>query len=200
MQVAHAVSTHEVQIEVDYFTAVDDEQPKEETGAGHLGGFQFVSATFYKYFSLDWDGLVRNLDDDVELARQTVEAFIRAAALTTPTGKRNSFAHTNLPDAIIIEIKGEAVPTNYANAFVAPARPRTDRDGEHDIVSESVRMLAQYVREIDGSYGLAARRLVCITREKDRETDFGEAQPVASLSELAKATLAALVGQEEGVA
>ena len=52
MEVAHAISTNQVQPEVDYFTAVDD---IDSLGAGHIGENQFNSSTFYKYFSLDWD-------------------------------------------------------------------------------------------------------------------------------------------------
>ena len=59
MQVAHAISTHEVTNEVDYFTAVDD--LGKGPGAGHVDEAQFASACFYKYFCLDWDQLVDNL-------------------------------------------------------------------------------------------------------------------------------------------
>ncbi|HWO61546.1 MAG TPA: type I-E CRISPR-associated protein Cas7/Cse4/CasC, partial [Umezawaea sp.] len=36
-QVAHAISTHPVEIEFDYYTAVDDENTREQTGAGMIG-------------------------------------------------------------------------------------------------------------------------------------------------------------------
>ena len=36
-QVAHSISTHPVQNEYDYFTAVDDRAPEDNVGAGHLG-------------------------------------------------------------------------------------------------------------------------------------------------------------------
>lgn len=36
-QVAHSISTHRVQNEYDYFTAVDDCAPEDNAGAGHLG-------------------------------------------------------------------------------------------------------------------------------------------------------------------
>lgn len=43
-QVAHAISTHKTDIEFDYYTAVDDLNPKEETGAGMIGTVEFNSA------------------------------------------------------------------------------------------------------------------------------------------------------------
>ena len=47
-QVAHAISTHAVQNEYDYFTAVDDLQKEDNAGAGHLGTVEFNSSTLYR--------------------------------------------------------------------------------------------------------------------------------------------------------
>ena len=196
MQVAHAISTHEAALEVDYFTGVDDD-PHGRLGAGLIQEAQFTSATFYKYFSLSWEQLVTNLAGDADLARAALGAFLDAAVKVVPSGKRNSYGNTNLPDAILVEIKDTNVPTNYANAFVAPARPHANREGEHDIITESIRMLAQYVREVNQGYGLAPTRLWYLTREKDHETDFGDGERKASLSELVKVTVAAVSGAQE---
>jgi len=195
MQVAHAISTHEAILEVDYFTAVDD-APHGRAGAGLVQEAQFVSATFYKYFSLHWEELVKNLGGDVDLARKTVTAFLDAAAKAIPSGKRNSYANSNLPDAIMVEVKDQNVPTSYANAFVAPARPHADRDGEHDIVSESIRMLAQYVRELSRGYAEPKTRLAFLTREKDADADFGKAKRKDTLGNLIGDAVKALNGAE----
>jgi CRISPR system Cascade subunit CasC len=42
-QVAHAISTHRVEREFDYFTAVDDMGDADETGAGMIGQLEFNS-------------------------------------------------------------------------------------------------------------------------------------------------------------
>ncbi|HQO98983.1 MAG TPA: type I-E CRISPR-associated protein Cas7/Cse4/CasC, partial [Anaerolineaceae bacterium] len=65
-QVAHAISTHRVNMEIDFFTAVDDlarEDPTNEggLGAGMMGVIPFNSACFYRYARLDWELLLRNL-------------------------------------------------------------------------------------------------------------------------------------------
>jgi hypothetical protein len=60
IQVAHAISTHSVVNETDYFTAVND-LGKTRGGAGHVDEAMYNCACFYKYFSLDWDQLVFNL-------------------------------------------------------------------------------------------------------------------------------------------
>jgi len=45
-QVAHPISTHKVDMEMDFYTAVDDLNPEEETGAGMMGVVGFNSACY----------------------------------------------------------------------------------------------------------------------------------------------------------
>ena len=60
-QVAHSISTHTVQNEFDYFTAVDDCAPEDNAGAGHLGTVEYNSATLYRYArrSMFWSWCAR---------------------------------------------------------------------------------------------------------------------------------------------
>lgn len=153
LSAAHAISTHEAINEVDYFTAADD--LTRGTGAGHVNEAMFNSACFYKYFCIDWDQLVENLGGDVELAKTTVEQFIRAAALTTPTGKQHAFAAFDPPEGILVEVKKEScVPMSYANAFADPVPPKSARG----IVGESIARLGQYVHETTRGYEIEAKR------------------------------------------
>jgi len=73
-QVAHAISTHAVsRNDIDYFTAVDDLQPKEETGAGFLNVAYFNSACYYRYARIDFELLKKNLAGaDDNLPRNTI--------------------------------------------------------------------------------------------------------------------------------
>ncbi len=150
LQVAHAISTHGARPEVDYYVAADD-IPGEDAGAAYVNEAMFASACFYKYFSIDWGTLLENLagfqGNREHLAAHTVGAFIRAAALTNPTGKQNSFAAHNPPDGMLIEFKD--TPTSYANAFAAPV----SHDGGRDLISQSVAQLGQYVHDLDVGYG-----------------------------------------------
>ena len=50
VQVAHAISIHEVEIEDDFFTAVDD---LNRHGSAHMGEQEFVSAIYYLYFCIN---------------------------------------------------------------------------------------------------------------------------------------------------
>lgn len=151
LQVAHAISTHDARPEVDYFVAADD-RPGNDAGAAYLDEAMYASACFYKYFSIHWETLVGNLNNNKELSAHTVGAFIRGFALTNPTGKQNSFAAHNPPDGILVEIK--ETPISYANAFACPVPTK----GPRDMVSQSIAQLAQYARDIDTGYGKPAKR------------------------------------------
>jgi CRISPR system Cascade subunit CasC len=96
VQVSHAFSTHRVEQEFDYYTAVDDRSG--EVGAGFIGDVAFNSATYYKYINIHWQGLLDNLHRDREIAIQAIRALLRAAMTSIPSGKQNTFAAHNLPD------------------------------------------------------------------------------------------------------
>lgn len=152
VQVAHAISTHAVEMEFDFYTAVDD--ISGEAGAGFIGDTAFNSATYYKYFSIDWEGLVKNLQGEAGIAATAVQALLKAAMFAIPSGKQNSFAAHNPPDLALVEVRTEKVPLSYANAFVKPVRATPDRS----LIEASARALQEYVAAINGMYGLQAQR------------------------------------------
>ena len=142
-QVAHAISTTRVEHQFDYFTAVDDlkSDADDDHGAGMIGDVEFNSATYYKYFAIDVDALTENLGGDAETARRAVVAFLKAAALATPSGKQNTFAAHNPPDAILVELSDSHVPVNYANAFVGPVRATAGSRYRRCQCAEALRLL-----------------------------------------------------------
>lgn len=89
-QVAHALSTHKVDREFDFYTAVDDLNPKEDTGAGMMGDVEFYSATLYRYAVVDLDKLVENLQGDKELALKGVLAFLGPSPSPCPRASRTA--------------------------------------------------------------------------------------------------------------
>lgn len=111
---AHSISTHTVQNEFDYFTAVDDCAPEDNAGAGHLGTVEYNSATLYRYATVNVLELVRTLG--AEQAAQTVRAFGEAFIRSMPTGKQNSFANRTLPDAVYVTLRQDQ-PVNLCGAF-----------------------------------------------------------------------------------
>jgi len=150
-QVAHAISTHKVDREFDFYTAVDDLNPKEETGAGMMGDVEFYSATLYRYAQLDLDKLYENLQADADLAIRGTEAFLRSFSTTLPSGKQNTFAAHNLPDFIAVVVT-ERAPRNLANAFLKPVYIRRNRPDD-DLMEISIDRLGQYWQELDKAYG-----------------------------------------------
>lgn len=153
LSAAHAISTHEVISEVDYFTAVDD--CAIGTGTAFLDEAQYASACFYKYFCIDWHQLVENLGGDTLSAEVTLKHFMYAAALATPSGKQKSFASFHYPEGILVEVKSERrVPINYANAFAEPVPPKSQRG----LVGESIFRLGQHAHDLAQGYGIKAKR------------------------------------------
>ncbi|MFE7132689.1 type I-E CRISPR-associated protein Cas7/Cse4/CasC [Streptomyces sp. NPDC057638] len=119
VQVAHALSTHETQLEFDYFTAVDDRNEKEETGAGMIGTVGFNSATLYRYATLGIHQLLANLGGDSEAALAATGHFVDAFARSVPTGYGNTFAHRTRPGLVAVVLRADQ-PVNLVSAFEDP--------------------------------------------------------------------------------
>ncbi len=152
-QVAHALSTHAVQTEYDYFTAVDDHKAaddEEDAGAGMIGTVEFTSATLYRYATVDVDLLAGNLGDPVATER-AVDAFLRAFVTSMPTGKQNTFANRTLPDAVVISVR-EDQSVSYVGAFEDPV-PAAAEGGR---VRTSAERLAEYARDVADAFGARA--------------------------------------------
>lgn len=178
-QVAHAISTHRVEREFDYFTAVDDKGDEGETGAGMIGQVEFNSATLYRYAVLDLRKLLGNLQEDRELALSAVEAFTRALALAIPTGKQNSFAAHNPPEFIGVCLR-HASPLSLANAFERPVSQRADRA----LTEQSVERLTAYEDKLAPVYGAPQDRWLSLDLTGRWPADKGER--LANLAALAQ--------------
>lgn len=150
-QVAHAITTHTITQEFDYFTAVDD--LATEPGAPMIGDIEFNSATYYKYINLHWEQLLGNLGGDTAVARRAVLALLEAAATAQPSGKQNTFAAHSLPDYILVEVLPTNLPVSYANAFIKPVRSV----GESLLVA-SAEQLNAYIGRLTTAYSLSQER------------------------------------------
>lgn len=144
-QVAHSISTHTVNNEYDYFTAVDDCGPEDTAGAGHLGTVEFNSSTLYRYATVNIRELAENLNaDELKMAvRGFAEAFIRSM----PTGKQNTFANRTLPSMVYVALRGDQ-PVNLAGAFEKPVfagNKGYEEESETELMKEAGRVYADYV-------------------------------------------------------
>ena len=144
-QVAHAVSTHTVATEFDFYTAVDDLKPQDESGADMIGTIDFNSACYYRYANLDLDRLDKNLQHDGDLVRRATKAWLHAFINAVPSGKQNSMAARTMPETLL-GVTRDRGAWNLANAF---QKPVTD----NDVMEASTQRLFDHFARLRTFYG-----------------------------------------------
>lgn len=117
-QVAHAISTHEVTPEFDYYTAVDDNQADDESGAAMLGTIDYNSSTLFRYANVNVDDLIHNLGSN-EAAINGIKLFVNDFLMSMPTGKQNTFANKTVPQYVMVALRDDT-PVNLVSAFEKP--------------------------------------------------------------------------------
>ncbi|MDH6120953.1 CRISPR system Cascade subunit CasC [Kitasatospora sp. GAS204A] len=123
VQVAHALTTHGTDVELDYFSAVDDVTSTwgDTTGSAHMGHTEYSAGVFYRYATIDLADLLANLGDDHQAARELAEAFIEAFILSLPQAKKTATAPHTIPDLVHVAVRSDR-PLSYAAAFEKPVR------------------------------------------------------------------------------
>ena len=162
-QFAHAISTNEVEMKMDFFTALDDLLPDEEQGSDMMGFVEYNSSCYYRYALINLDILKKNLGYDPEkkgkdqgqwydpaLVEATVEGFARAMCEAVPSGMQNSMAAHNPPSYMRVILRSNGSPWNLANAFVQPVRPRKE-EGK-DLINLSVKKLETYYNNLKNAF------------------------------------------------
>ena len=144
-QVAHSISTHRVQNEYDYFTAVDDCAPEDNAGAGHLGTVEYNSSTLYRYATVNVLELADHLGH--EAAAKAVRVFAEAFIRSMPTGKQNTFANRTLPDLVYVTVRDDQ-PVNLCGAFEQAVLPA--QTGGY--VTPSKERLASHAKDVYEAY------------------------------------------------
>lgn len=187
-QVAHSISTHAVQNEYDYFTAVDDCQVEDNAGAGHLGTVEYNSSTLYRYATVNVMELAGRLG--AAQAAETVRAFGEAFLFSMPTGKQNTFANRTLPDAIYVTLR-EDQPVNLCGAFER-AVPRSAQG----YAAPSKAALVQYAQQMYSSFAEAPAQSFTVGSGLEELAPAQTAK--AMLDALEKAVRDALAGNEVG--
>lgn len=144
-QVAHAISTHPVQTEFDFYTATDDLANEDNSGAGMLGTVEFNASTLYRYANVNVHDLKVQLKDDAEATITALKLFIEAFSNSMPTGKANSFANQTLPQAVLITGRSDR-PVNLVSAFEAPVKPDLGYvQGSIDKLDEEFKKVQKFV-------------------------------------------------------
>ncbi len=159
LSVAHVISTHVVDADIDWFTAVDDLQ---ELGAGHLNTQEFSSGVFYRYASLNLSQLQMNLglikdvksNESKEGRKKGLDIaahILHLMATVVPSAKQQSFAAHNLADLAMVSFSD--IPVSLANAFEEPVK--TSPEG--GFLKPSVVALHEYWKNVHSGYGLDER-------------------------------------------
>ena len=151
VQVAHAISVHSVEIEDDYFTAVDDlsEKYREDSGSAHIGETDFAAGLFYLYICIDRSLLTENLSENENAASESLKALVKSAATISPSGKQNSFASRARASYIRSEL-GDQQPRSLAIAFLEPVNKRGD------MLKKAIEKLEKERENMDRAYGKCA--------------------------------------------
>lgn len=192
-QVAHAISTHGVDQEFDFFTAVDDHKSadrEEDAGAGMMGTVEFNSSTLYRYATVNLELLTENLGDEEAMLRAAA-AFIDAFATSMPTGKQTTFANRTLPELVYLALRSDQ-PVSLVGAFEKPVPP-ADEGG---FTLSSSRLLAQFAADVDKAFGRPAVRSWHAGVGAAGDLWDGGASERVSFVELGDAVRAALTARE----
>ena len=159
VQVAHALTTHAVSIEDDYFTAVDDlNKGQDESGAGHVGDAGFAAGLFYLYTCINREQFVSNLGGDQNLADRALGAFVESVAKVSPGGKQNSFASRAYASYILAE-RGDQQPRSLSVAFLEPIRGT-------NLLKDSIAALESQYKKMDAVYGACADHRIWMNVEE----------------------------------
>jgi len=152
MALAHTITTHAVDADIDWFTAVDDFQ---ELGSGHLDTQEFSSGVFYRYASINLKQLQTNLGGaSRERVLEIGSHLVHMLSTIVPTAKQQSTAAYNLADLAMVSFSD--MPISLANAFEKPVEAKHDSG----FLKPSIDELLSYWQKVHKGYGLDERASV----------------------------------------
>lgn len=150
---SHALSTHKVDNEIDFFSAVDDLQPKEVAGAGMTGTLEFNSATYYRFAALNLDMLA---DDDhlksmtLDQRKSVVKTFVEATIKAIPNAHKNTINGNTIPSFVLGIVREKGHPIQLVNAFESPIK------SSQGYTAKSVELLKSEYDKLKETWGIEA--------------------------------------------
>jgi len=146
MALAHTITTHAVDADIDWFTAVDDFQ---ELGSGHLDTQEFSSGVFYRYASINIKQLQNNLGGaSRKRVLEIASHLVHMLATVVPTAKQQSTAAYNPADLTMVSFSN--MPVSLANAFEKPIETKQNSG----FLKPSLDGLLSYWDKVHRGYGL----------------------------------------------
>lgn len=132
LRMSHAISTHAIIKENDFFTAVDD---LNTVGSAHMGNFECTSSTIYRYFMVDLDQYATNVKGAVDY--EFIRAVIKTFVLAFPSGKTTTMNADTLPSYVGFTV-GNGFP-KQCHAFERPIEASSE-----GFDAPSIRRLKEY--------------------------------------------------------
>ena len=167
VHVAHAFTVHAARTEMDYFTAVDDLNRDEETGAAHNNETELGAGLYYGYVAVDVPLLVSNLTgceagdwskQDPSPTRRVLATLIRAITEQSPGAKLGSTAPYSRAECVLLEA-GRQQPRTLANAWLRA------QQAKNAPMRQAVEEMAGHLKRLDAMYGNTADARALSTTE-----------------------------------
>lgn len=147
LAVAHSITTHAAESDIDWFTAVDD---FVQVGSGHLDTQEFSAGVFYRYASLNLNQLQANLGGaSRDQALKVAAHVLHLLATVVPSAKQQAFAAHNLADFSMVSLSDQ--PISLANAFENSVK------NQGGFLKPSVLALLSYWDKVHRGFGLNER-------------------------------------------
>ena len=170
---SHALSTHKVDNEIDYFSVVDDRQPVEESGAAMTSTLEYNSATYYRFAALNLD-ILKDKDHLGALTQKNrqdiVKAFVRASIEAIPKARKTSMNGNVRPSYVLGIVRGSGHPVQLVNAFEKPVF----RKGDKGLIEVSIDELKKEYARLNTTWAMNTdgNELMCKNIPDVSLTDF----------------------------
>jgi CRISPR system Cascade subunit CasC len=171
VSVAHSITVHAQETEIDPFTAVDD---LVSQGSGHMGESELNTGLFYGYTVINLRDLLDNLSGDKELAAKIARSLLYMIAEPRMSGKAGSTAPFTRASSLVVAA-GDRAPMSYVDAFREPT--------ESDTFS-AMEAMSDHAKIIDYNYDIKEeRRHMVASPELVEDMPFGDRTTVAEMAD-----------------
>jgi CRISPR system Cascade subunit CasC len=196
LHVAHAITVHRSEKDLDFLTVVDDlKGADDDAGAAGIFESELTSGLYYGYAVIDVPTLVSNLSgipakawhtDNVDrtLPGEVASRLLHLIATVSPGAKKGSTAPYTYAELVLLEA-GSRQPRTLSNAFRKPAELRGD------LGKDALQSLSTYVTGLDHVYGQhEVRAGFCVGADSEYVESMGAApKTLAELSDWIKSAI-----------
>ncbi len=181
LHVAHAITVHRAEKELDLVTVVDDLKTSADAGAAGVFDAELTSGVYYGYAVIDVPTLVSNLagvpakdwlspEIDRTSSGEVGARLLHLIATVSPGAKKGSTAPFSYAEAVLVEA-GSRQPRTLSNAF------RKEVALGAGVQRDALKALSEHLASFDLTYGpLEARAGFCIG-ESRTNLEAMKAQP-----------------------